>query len=200
MLRCIRFLLPLLMKLSKLSYGVIGAVVLFALWVLSGYNGLVTQRQNVDTAWSNVETVYQRRFDLIPNLVATVKGAANFEQGTLTAVTEARTQWQFAGSRGEQVAAAERFDSSLSRLLVTVEAYPQLQATQAYRDLMTQLEGTENRISTERRDYNLAVRDYNLAVKRFPGMILASIFGYEAEPGFESVDGSDVAPAVNFDQ
>jgi LemA protein len=186
------------MKRSKLSYGIIGVVVLLVLWTLAGYNGLVTQRQNVDTAWSNVETVYQRRFDLIPNLVATVKGAADFEQGTLTAVTEARTQWQDAGSRDERVTAAQNFDSSLSRLLVTVEAYPQLQATQAYRDLMTQLEGTENRISTERRDYNLVVKEYNLAVKRFPGAILAMIFGYDAEPGFEATEGSDVAPTVDF--
>lgn len=188
------------MKRSYWLYGAIAVVVLIALWVFSGYNSLVTQRQNVDTAWSNVETVYQRRFDLIPNLVSTVRGAADFEQGTLTAVTEARTQWQNAGSRGEQVAAAGEFDSALSRLLVTVEAYPQLQATQAFRDLMTQLEGTENRISTERRDYNLVVRDYNLAVKRFPGVILASIFGYEAEPGFEATEGSETAPSVNFDQ
>lgn len=188
------------MKHSKLLYGAIIVAVLASLWILSGYNTLVTQRQNVDTAWSNVETVYQRRFDLIPNLVNTVKGAANFEQETLTAVTDARTKWQNAGSRSEQVAAAGSFDGALSRLLVTVEAYPQLQATQAFRDLMTQLEGTENRISTERRDYNLVVRDYNLTVKRFPGVILASLFGYEAETGFESAEGSDVAPPVDFNR
>ena len=188
------------MKRSYWLYGVIAVVVLLVLWVFSGYNSLVTQRQNVDTAWSNVETVYQRRFDLVPNLVSTVRGAADFEQQTLTAVTEARTQWQNAGSRGEQVAAAGEFDSALSRLLVTVEAYPQLQATQAFRDLMTQLEGTENRISTERRDYNEAVRDYNLTVKRFPGVILASMFGYDAEPGFEASEGAETAPSVNFDE
>jgi len=188
------------MKRSYWLYGAVAVVVLLVLWVFSGYNTLVTQRQNVDTAWSNVETVYQRRFDLIPNLVNTVKGAAGFEQDTLIAVTEARTQWQNAGSRGEQVAAAGEFDSALSRLLVTVEAYPQLQATQAFRDLMTQLEGTENRISTERRDYNMVVRDYNLAVKRFPGVILAAMFGYDAEPGFEASEGSEIAPPVNFDE
>jgi LemA protein len=187
------------MKRSHWIIGAIAVVLLLALWVFSGYNALVTERQNVDTAWNNVETVYQRRFDLIPNLVNTVKGAANFEQGTLTAVTEARTQWQDAGSREERVDAANDFDGALSRLLVTVEAYPQLQATQAFRDLMTQLEGTENRISTARRDYNEAVRGYNLAVKRFPGSILAGMFGYDPEPVFEAAEGSETAPTVNFD-
>jgi LemA protein len=188
------------MKRSPWFFGAIAVVVLLALWVLSGYNSLVTERQNIETAWSQVETQYQRRFDLIPNLQATVRGAANFEQETFTAVTAARSQWQDAGSRDEQVAAAGQFDSALSRLLVTVEAYPQLQATQAFRDFMTQLEGTENRIATARRDYNEAVRTYNLAVKRFPGVILAGIFGYDAEPGFESSEGSDSAPSVNFNQ
>ncbi len=188
------------MKRSYWLYGAIAIVVLIALWAFSGYNSLVTERQNVDTAWSNVETVYQRRFDLIPNLVNTVKGAAGFEQDTLIAVTEARTQWQNADSREDRVEAANEFDGALSRLLVTVEAYPQLQATQAFRDLMTQLEGTENRISTERRDYNEAVRTYNLTVKRFPGAILAGVFGYDAEPGFEATEGSETAPSVNFDQ
>lgn len=188
------------MKRSPWLFGAIAVVVLLALWTLSGYNSLVTERQNVDTAWSNVETVYQRRFDLIPNLVNTVKGAAGFEQDTLTAVTEARTQWQNAGSREDSVEAANEFDGALSRLLVTVEAYPQLQATQAFRDLMTQLEGTENRISTERRDYNEAVRTYNLAVKRFPGAILAGVFGFDAEPGFEATEGSETAPSVDFDE
>lgn len=185
-------------KRSAWFYGLAGAVILVVLWIFSGYNGLVTERQNVDTAWSQVETQYQRRFDLIPNLQATVSGAADFEQETFTAVTAARSQWQDAGSRGEQLAAAGQFDSALSRLLVTVEAYPQLQATQAFRDFMTQLEGTENRIATARRDYNEAVRTYNLAVKRFPGLILAAIFGYDAEPGFESAPGTDIAPTVNF--
>jgi LemA protein len=188
------------MKRSPWLFGAIAVVVLLALWALSGYNSLVTERQNIETAWSQVETQYQRRFDLIPNLQATVRGAANFEQETFTAVTAARSQWQDAGSREEQVAAAGQFDSALSRLLVTVEAYPQLQATQAFRDFMTQLEGTENRIATARRDYNEAVRTYNLAVKRFPGAILAGIFGYDAEPGFESSEGSENAPSVNFDQ
>lgn len=182
-------------------YGIIGVLVLLALWTFSGYNGLVSQKENVDNQWRQVETTYQRRFDLIPNLVQTVKGAANFEASTLTAVTEARTQWLNAGgNRTTEVQAAQNLDGALSKLLVTVEAYPQLQATQAYRDLMTQLEGTENRIATARKDYNDAVRDYNVRVKTFPTVIIASMFGYSPEKGFEATAGSDVAPSVNFGQ
>ncbi len=187
-------------KRSPWFYGGIAVVVVLVLWVLTGYNGLVTARQDVDTAWSNVETQYQRRFDLIPNVVSTVKGAANFEQSTITAVTEARSQWTGASNRGQQVAAANSFDGALGRLIVSVEAYPQLKATEAFRDLTTELEGTENRIAVARRDYNDAVRSYNLVVRRFPGMILAAVFGYAAEPGFEATEGSENAPAVHFDQ
>jgi LemA protein len=182
--------------------GIGALIVLVGFWMWMSYNSLVTERQNVDTAWNQVETQYQRRFDLVPNLVSTVKGAANFEQKTLTDVTNARTQWMNAdasGSRDAKVAAAGQFDSAMSRLLVTVEAYPQLQATQAFRDLMTQLEGTENRISTARMDYNDAVRDYNLTVRRFPGNLLADMFGYQVETGFQSDDNADKAPDVNFD-
>ncbi len=186
---------------SYVKYGVIGVIVLVLLWVFSSYNGLVTQKENVDNSWRQVETQYQRRVDLIPNVVQTVKGAANFEQSTLTQVTEARTQWLNAsasGNRPGEVQAAQNLDSSLSRLLVSVEAYPQLQATQAYRDLITELEGTENRIATARKDYNDTVRDYNIRVRTFPGNIVASLFGYASEPGFQSTPGSENAPAVNF--
>jgi LemA protein len=183
---------------SYWKYILIAVVVLLGLWAFSSYNSLVTERENVDTAWRQVETAYQRRFDLIPNLVNTVQGSADFEQETLTAVTEARTQWQTAGAAGDregQVAAA----SSLDRLLVTVEAYPVIQSTAAFRDLMTQLEGTENRISTARRDYNDSIRNYNLLVKRFPGNVMAGIFGFEAEEGFQSTEGAENAPTVDFD-
>ncbi len=179
--------------------GIIGVIVLFGLWVLSGYNGLVSQKENVDNQWRQVETTYQRRFDLIPNLVQTVKGAANFEQSTLTAVTEARTQWlNAAGNKTNEVQAAQNLDGALSKLLVTVEAYPQLQATQAFRDLMTQLEGTENRIATARKDYNDAVYSYNIRVKSFPTVLLAGMFGYAPEKGFDAAPGSETAPPVNF--
>lgn len=137
----------------------------------------------------------------MPNLVSTVRGEANFEQGTLTAVTNARTQWlNAAGNRKAQVAAAERTESALARLLVTVENYPTLNATKGFQDLMVQLEGTENRIAVARRDYNETVRNYNLLVRRFPGNIVAGLFGYDVEPGFDAAPGSDTAPTVDFNQ
>lgn len=186
----------------KKPWVIVLIVVLVVLggWLWTGYNGFVAQQENVKNAWAQVETNYQRRIDLVPNLVSTVKGAANFEQSTLTAVTEARTQWMNAGTRQEKVTAAENMEGALGRLLVTVEAYPQLQATQAFRDLMTQLEGTENRISVARRDYNNAVQTYNVAVRRFPGNVLAGIFGFGQEKPFEAAPGAEQAPAVNFGQ
>ncbi|HVW66358.1 MAG TPA: LemA family protein [Candidatus Peribacteraceae bacterium] len=181
--------------------AVIVVIVLIVGWIWSGYNRLVTEKANVDNTWRQVETQYQRRADLIPNLVQTVKGASNFEQSTLTAVTNARTQWLNAsGNRSAEVSAAQNMDSALSRLLVTVESYPQLQATQAYRDLMTQLEGTENRIAVARKDYNDEVRNYNVLVQTFPTNILAGQFGYTVEKGFESAPGTENAPTVNFGQ
>ena len=168
-------------------------------WVWTEYNGLITAKGAVDGSWAQVETQYQRRMDLVPNLVNTVKGAASFEQETLTQVTQARTNWLSADNRGEQIGAAEDFDSALARLLVTVESYPQLQATQAFRDFMTQLEGTENRISTARRDFNEAVRSYNVRTQRFPTNILAGMFGFDAEQYFDAAEGSEDAPSADFE-
>lgn len=167
-------------------------------WMWSGYNGFVSQEENVKNAWAQVETNYQRRIDLVPNLVNTVKGAANFEQSTLTAVTEARTQWMGSTSRQDKLAAAQNMEGALGRLLVTVEAYPQLKATEAYRDLMTQLEGTENRISVSRKDYNDAVKVYNVAIRRFPSNLIAGIFGFFQEKPFEAAEGAENAPVVDF--
>lgn len=180
---------------------VLAFVVLISIWAISSYNGFVTAKGNVDNQWAQVETQYQRRVDLVPNLVSTVKGAANFEQETFREVTEARSAWAQAktvGDRGGEIQAAAGFDSALSRLLVTVEAYPQLQATQAFRDLMTQLEGTENRIAVARKDYNDAVFSYNVRVQRFPGKLAAAMFGFASEKSFEATPGSDVAPTVDF--
>lgn len=180
---------------------VLAFVVLISLWAISSYNGFVTAKGNVDNQWAQVETQYQRRVDLVPNLVSTVRGAANFEQETFTEVTQARSAWAQAntvGDRAGEIQAAANFDSALSRLLVTVEAYPQLQATQAFRDLMTQLEGTENRIAVARKDYNDAVFSYNVRVRRFPGRLAAGIFGFAPEQSFEAAPGSDVAPVVDF--
>ncbi len=191
------------MKKFSPWYIVLGLLVVAVVWLVSSYNGLVTAKGNVDNMWAQVETTYQRRADLIPNVVSTVKGAADFEQSTFQAVTEARSAWAQAksiGDRGQEIAAAQNFDSSLARLLVTVEAYPQLQATQAFRDLMVELEGTENRIATARRDYNDAVFSYNVRVRRFPGMLAASIFGFGPEKPFEAQEGADAVPKVDFNQ
>lgn len=187
------------MKLLTTRNILIAIIVLVLLWIFSTYNGLVGSKGAVDGAWAQVETQYQRRFDLVPNLVSTVKGAANFEQSTLTAVTEARTKWMDSGaSRSDQITAAQGFDSALSRLLVTVEAYPQLQATQAFRDLMAQLEGTENRIAVARKDFNDAVLSYNIKVRTFPTNVIAGILGFSPEAFFQSTDGSENAPSVQF--
>lgn len=188
-------------KRSPIVIGIIVVIVAVALWLFSAYNNLVTGNESLDNAWNQVETQYQRRFDLIPNLVNTVKGESSFEQETLTAVTEARTKWlnaQASGDRNEQVQATEETQSALARLLVTTEAYPDLTATQGFQDLMVEQAGTENRIAVARKDYNDAVLSYNLIVKRFPGNIAAMLFGFEAAEGFDAATGSDTAPVVDF--
>ncbi len=180
---------------------IIAIAIVVVLWLVSSYNGLISAKAAVESNWSQVETQYQRRLDLIPNLVSTVKGAAKFENDTFREVTEARSGWAQAtqaGDRTAQIAAASTFDSALSRLIVTVEAYPQLQATQAFRDLMVDLSGTENRIATARRDFNLSVQNYNVRVTRFPGLLSAAIFGFSPQPYFESADAAKEAPSVSF--
>ncbi len=179
----------------------LGVALLFGLWLMMSYNGLVSSHGMVGMQWAQVETQYQRRMDVVPNLVSTVKGAANFEQETFKQVTEARNQFAQAktvGNRTEQIAAAGQFDSALSRLLVTVEAYPTLTATQAFKDLMTQLEGTENRIAVARKDYNEAVVAYNIRTARFPSILTAKLFGFMAEKVFEASEGAEKAPVVDF--
>ncbi len=191
------------MRKFSLWYVVLGVVVIIAIWLVASYNGLVTAKGFVKNQWAQVETQYQRRIDLVPNLVSTVKGAAQFEQETFLQVTEARSAWARAkvvGDRGQQIQAATNFDTALGRLLVTVEAYPQLKATEAFRDLMAQLEGTENRISVARKDYNDAVFGYNVRVLRFPGLVAAKLFGFQPEKSFEAVKGSEVAPTVDFNK
>jgi LemA protein len=171
-----------------------------------GYNSLVALQEQVDAAWSQVENVYQRRADLVPNLVATVKGAADFEQETLTAVTEARSrvgQMSFENAPDSaQLAqfqqAQDALSSALSRLLVVVERYPELTATQAFRDLQVQLEGTENRIAVERRRFNETAQAYNTARRQFPALITARIFGFGEKAYFASSPGAEEAPKVEF--
>ncbi len=200
------------MKKGCLVALVIGAIFAFlvlmlVLWGVRSYNQMVTMKQGVEAQWGNVETQYQRRMDLIPNFVNTVKGAANFEQQTLTAVIEARakatsvkidpTKMTQANLAQFQQAQSE-LSSSLSKLMVVVERYPELKATQNYRDLQVTLEGTENRIANERRKFNEDVLSYNAYIKRFPQVVLAGMFGFQEKPYFKSAEGADKAPEVKF--
>lgn len=178
------------------------------MWGKGIYNGFVGFDEAVTSAWSQVENNYQRRMDLIPNLVETVKGAAEFEQETFTAVAEARSkagEVQLTSETLRDPQALARFEqaqgelsSALSRLLVTVERYPELKATDAFRDLQAQLEGTENRITVARRDFNEAVRAYNTSIRRFPANLVAGFTGFEQRPYFEAREGADEAPKVEF--
>lgn len=169
------------------------------------YNSLVTADEQVEEAWGNVQSTYQRRLDLIPNLVNTVQGAADFEQETLTQVTQlrseavqAQTNFQQAGSIEGQQAALASAENTLGRFLLIMENYPQLRATEAFRDLQAQLEGTENRINVARNRYNEAVRAYNTKVRRFPAALLAGMFGFERRTPFEAESGAERAPTVDF--
>ena len=187
----------------------IALTVLFGLSGCGSYNRLVTLDQNVNKKWADVQSVYQRRADLIPNLVNTVQGAANFEKSTLTEVTNARAsvgQVKLDPSKAPTDAAQlEQFQqaqgqlsNALSRLLVVSENYPQLRATEAFQNLQAQLEGTENRISVERRNFNEAVQEYNTAMQRFPTNMLNKMFGFKERPFFNAQPGSEKAPSVNF--
>lgn len=172
-----------------------------------GYNTMVSKDENVKGKWAQVENAYQRRADLVPNLVSTVKGAAEHEEGTLTAVVEARakaTSVTVDPSNLSEEAVAnyqqtqDALSQSIGRLLVSVEAYPDLKANANFQELQVQLEGTENRISVERRAYNEAVQDYNTTVRSFPNNIMAGIFGFKAKGTFKANEGADKAPMVEF--
>ena len=202
------------MSLGKTSLVIVGIIVaigiVLALSVSGIFNRLVTLEQGTDAAWAQVQNVYQRRADLVPNLVNTVRGAANFERETLTDITEARAsvgrvQLPAGGAPTDPQAFAEferaqgQLGSALSRLLVVAERYPELRATAGFRDLQAQLEGTENRIAVERGRFNEAVQAYNTAIKRFPAVIFAGMFGHTPRPYFSSTAGADTPPKVEFD-
>ncbi len=183
---------------------------LFSLTSCGSYNRLVTLEQTVNKKWADVQSVYQRRADLIPNLVQTVSGAANFEKSTLTEVTNARAsvgQVKLDPSKAPTDAAElEKFQqaqgqlsTALSRLLVVSENYPQLRATEGFQNLQAQLEGTENRISVERNNFNAAVQEYNTALAQFPTNMLNKMFGFKERPFFNAAPGADKAPEVKFD-
>ena len=185
---------------TQMWFKVIAAIVLilfFAiLWLVGTYNSLVTLDQEVQAKWAQVETQYQRRYDLIPNLVNTVKEYEQFEASLLTELTGLRSQWGAAKTVDEKIGASERMESAISRLLLVYENYPELQTITAISSLMDELAGTENRISVERMRYNEAVRDYNTKVKRFPTNMVAGMFGFAQKPYFESAEGAAEAPRV----
>ncbi len=201
------------MKRGGILLGCLGlllvAVVLFLLFGVGVYNRLVGLEENVSQQWAQVENVYQRRADLIPNLVRTVEGAANFERSTLQAVVEARArvgQVQMSSQMLEDPQAFARFEqaqaglsSALSRLLVVVERYPELKANQNFLELQSQLEGTENRISVERMRYNQVAQGFNTTVRRFPANLIAGMMGFERKAYFQAQAGADQAPNVQFD-
>ena len=195
----------------KKSTIILIGIVLVIFFVISGaigrYNALVTLEEGVDAAWSQVENVYQRRADLIPNLVATVKGYAEHEQETFIAVTEARAKVGSVNMEGitnnpealQQFQAAQgQLSSALSRLMVVVERYPDLKANQNFLNLQTQLEGTENRITVERNRFNKSAQAYNTQIRRFPGSVYAGIFGFDRKAYFEAESGAEQAPQVQF--
>jgi LemA protein len=193
------------MKRTTIVAIVIIAVI--AIWAVSAYNGLVKADEAVSTAWSNVENQYQRRADLIPNLVNTVKGYAAHENETLMAVTNARSQATAVSVNAEDLTAESlqkyqkaqgEVGAALGRLLAISESYPDLKANENFRELQAQLEGTENRISVERRNFNDAVRSFNTSIRTFPRSLIASMSGFEKRPYFEAAEGTSTAPEVQF--
>jgi LemA protein len=197
------------MKRNLTLWIVLGLILILVFVGCGSYNGLVGQDETVKNSWNKVQSDYQRRADLIPNLVNTVKGEANFERGTLTDVINARARATSTQISPENLTpeniekfqqAQSQLSGSLSRLLVSVEQYPNLRANDAFRGLQAQLEGTENRIKTSRNDFNDAVQGYNTKVRRFPTNIFAGIMGFRPREGFRADEGSQNAPNVNFDE
>jgi LemA protein len=184
--------------------GLIAIVVIVVLvliiggWLRGTYNGLVQGDEGVKAAWAQVQTVLQRRFDLIPNLVETVRGYATHERETLTAVTEARAKVAGARTINDQIESNQQLSGALARLLVVVEQYPNLKADQSFLRLQDELAGTENRIAVERRRYNETVQAYNIRLRRFPTVLIAGVFGFERARMFEAAPGSEQAPRVDF--
>lgn len=187
-----------MMEKKHILWIVIGALVLGVLWYIAVYNGLIRLNEEVNNKWAQVETQYQRRVDLIPNLVNTVKGAADFEKSTIEEVTRLRSQWQSSSTIDQKVQAANQLEGALSRLLLVAENYPQLKATQNFLALQDELANTENKIAVERGRFNDAVKSFNARIKMFPARIVAGNLGYKDRPYFEAKPGSEVPPAVSF--
>ena len=173
-------------------------LILAGLWAMSVNNSLVASQESMKAAWAQVETVLQRRYDLIPNLVATVKGYAEHEKEVLENVTRLRSQWGAAQTLEQKTKAANEMEGALARLLVVAERYPELKANQNFLELQSQLEGTENRIAVERRRYNEVAQQFNYAVLKFPANIVANMMGFRPKAYFKGAAGSNVAPEVTF--
>ncbi len=212
------FLLPSLRKrgrgrglkmksMKKSTIIIIAVLALLAIWAVTGYNGLVAMEENVNGQWSNVETQYQRRADLIPNLVNTVKGYASHERETLEGVIEARSKATRITVNAEDLTpqklaeyqkAQGAVTSALGKLLAITENYPELKANQNFLELQAQLEGTENRINVARTNFNNTAKEFNTSIRRFPKNILAGLFGFEKRAYFEAAEGAEQAPKVEF--
>ena len=195
------------MSTGKITLIVIAALfVIVGFWGCNGYNGLVSADQGVKKVWSNVETNYQRRTDLYSSIIKTIEGSANFEKSTLKEVLEARSKATQIKVDINDPASLEAYQKaqanlqgSFSRLMAVAENYPDLKTTKAFSDFQAQIEGTENRINVARQDYNKSIEDYNLRVKRFPGVILARLFGYTDKPYYKADEGTEKAPEIKFD-
>lgn len=193
--------------MSKITIFIVGALLVLGMIGCNGYNGMVGKDNNVDKLWADVQTQYQRRNDLIGNLVKTVQGAADYEKSTLTAVIEARASATSIKLDAKDLtpenmakfqAAQDQLSGSLSRLLVSVEQYPNLKANENFMNLQAEISGTENRIAVSRKDFNGGVGDYNLSVRSFPNNILANIFGFAAKGFFQASEKAQSAPDVDF--
>ena len=193
--------------MKKSTIGLIVVIGAIAIWLISSYNGMVKMDEEVSSAWSNVENQYQRRADLIPNLVNVVKGYASHEKETFEAVVSARSKATQVTVDPENLTpeklqeyqkAQGELGATLGRLLAVTESYPELKANENFKELQAQLEGTENRISVERRNFNEIARTYNSAIRTFPRSIIAGMFGFEKRPYFEAEEGANKAPEVKF--
>ncbi len=184
--------------MKKIIVGIVIIVVLVVLYGFTTYNSLVTLNVNADAQWKQVETLYQRRFDLIPNLVESVKGVMTQEKDVFTAIADARTRYSGAVSVDDKAKAASQVESALGRLLVITENYPQLKSSDVMQTFLSQQEGTENRINVERMRFNDTIKAYNLKVMRIPSSIIASMTGFAERSYFEAAKGSELAPAVKF--
>ena len=193
--------------MKKSTIIVIAILAVVVIWAISAYNGMVTLEESVSKAWSDVETTYQRRADLIPNLVNTVKGYATHESNTFQEVATVRAKATQMTIPAEELTEENmrkfsqtmgEMNSALSRLIAISESYPELKASENFSELQAQIEGTENRINEARKKYNASVKDYNIAVRRYPGNIIAGIFGFHKKAEFKSNEGGEIAPEVSF--